>query len=299
MPGRRPWRGVRVGGRVAAVLVLIAMAALLGRPGPAVASPPSGAAVVLASPAPALVLLSQTPWVTPGQGFDLHLRTASTSVPASRLGVAVSVYPCLSSVSGFDQSVGSGPIGTPVSSTTSPVGLSGLPVVAGGGIDLSMPVEVGGTGSGPGSDTAPFTIHLLPVGGQCQSFPAGVFPVRVQLVDTARDSVLGSITTHLVYTEAGATTQRLRVAVVLPVQVTQRASRAPSPAALLARPSAALDHPCLRRRDGRGRYGGHDRHPHPSDRPAHAPGQRADSGAPRRHLTWIHPGPARRAGRLT
>ena len=191
---------------------------------------------------PALVLLSQTPWVTPGQSFDLDLR-ASTNVPVSRLGVAVSVYPCLSSVSGFDQSVNTGPTGAPVSSTTSPVALGGLPAVAGGGVHLSLPVVVGGAGSGAGSPGTPFIIRLQAVAGQCGLFPAGVFPVRLQLVDTSGGSVLGSFTTHLVYTEATSTTQKLRVAVVLPVQLTQRAARSPSPAALLARPTAALTTP--------------------------------------------------------
>lgn len=193
-------------------------------------------------PSPALVLLSQTPWVTPGQAFSLDLRT-STGVPAARLGVTVSVYPCLSSLSGFEQSVGAGPTGTPVSSTSSPIALSGLPTAAGGGVHLSLPVEVGGTGSGAGSAGAPFTIHLQAVAGQCGLFPAGVFPVRIQLVDTSGGSVLGSFTTHLVYTEATSTTQRLRVAVVLPVHLTQRAARSPSSSALLARPEAALATP--------------------------------------------------------
>ena len=240
--GRRRWS--RAGGAVG-VAAGILVAALLGHPDLAVASPAAGGSTVLDPPSPALVLLSQTPWVTgaPGQAFDLHLRAASTSLPASRLGFSVSVYPCLSSVSGFDQSVGSGPTGTPVSSTTAPVALSALPTVVGGGVDLSIPVDVGDTGSGSVAAASPFTIHLLPVAGQCQSFPAGVYPVRVQVVDTSSGSVLGSITTELVYTEAAATTQRLRVAVVLPVQVTQRAARAPSPAALLARPTSALTTP--------------------------------------------------------
>ncbi len=105
-----------------------------------------------------------------------------------------------------------------------------------------MPVVVGGTTTAGGPSA--FTIHLRPVGGQCQSFPAGgVFPVRIQLVDTSGPAVLGSFTTHLVFTEASAGTQPLRVAVTLPVQITQGASRSPTPAELLARPSAALATP--------------------------------------------------------
>jgi hypothetical protein len=120
--------------------------------------------------------------------------------------------------------------------------VAGLPAVN-GGFDLSLPVVVGGPATASTPTAAPFTIHLVAVGGQCQSYPAGVFPVRIQLVDTASGTPLGSFTTHLVYTDAPADTQRLRVGVALPVQVVQRASRAPSPAVLLARPAAALTTP--------------------------------------------------------
>jgi len=222
---------------------LVAALALLMPSGPAHASTSGSPAVELTTPSPALVLESQTAWVTPGGSFDLHLRTGTTDVPAADLGVGVSVYSCLSSVSGFDQSLGTGPLGTPVSSTTAPLSVSGLPAVPGGGFDLSMPVVVGGTSPASPSTGGAFTIRLLPAGEQCQSFPAGVFPVRIQLVDTSAGTVLGSFTTHLVYTEATAGTQRLRVGVVLPVQATQQASRGPSPAELLARPSAALATP--------------------------------------------------------
>lgn len=209
----------------------------------ATAPAPAGAAtgtVRLDAASPTLVLVSQSGWVTPGQSFDLHLRPTGTSVPTARLGLTVSVYSCLSSVSGFDQSVTAGPTGTPVSSTASPIAVSDLAAVA-GGVDLSLPVVVGTTA--PAAPGAPFTIRLLPVGEQCGSFPAGVFPVRVQLVDTGGGAVLGSFTTHLVYTDAPAATQRLRVGVVLPVGTTQRASRAPSATELLAHPDAALATP--------------------------------------------------------
>ena len=89
-------------------VALLAALALVGTPGGAGAATtsPDGAG---RSSGPDLVLLSQTPWVTPGQVFDLHLRADAPSVPATHLGVSVSVYSCLSSVSGFDQSLGAGP----------------------------------------------------------------------------------------------------------------------------------------------------------------------------------------------
>jgi hypothetical protein len=211
-------------------------------------SAPTGAATVApaaevaVAPSPPLLLLSQTPWVVPGGTLDLHLQ-AVTRTATSDLGVGVSVYSCLSSVSAFDQSLTGTPTGPPVSATTSPIAVSGLTALPGGGFDLPMPVSVTGTTTGSTPSAAPFAIELQAGSGQCQSFPGGVYPVRIQLVDTATGTVLGGFTTHLVVSEAPSDTQRLRVAVVLPVQVTQTAAADPTPAALLARPSAALAEP--------------------------------------------------------
>jgi hypothetical protein len=199
--------------------------------------------MALAFTTPSLVVLSQTPWVVPGQDFDLHLRAAATAGPTADLGITVSVYSCLSSLSGFDQSLESTPSGTPESSTTAALPVSGLAPLPGGGFDLPMPVEVEGTGPTGTGPTGTFTIDLQPENEQCQSFPSGVFPIRIQLVDLSTGAVVGSLITHLVYTEAPADTQRLRVAVVLPIQLTQTAARSPSPAELLARPGAALATP--------------------------------------------------------
>jgi len=215
---------------------------VLGAPSVAGAAPTPGAPAKATptSARPALALLSQTQWVPPGQVFDLHLGTAAPSVPTADLGLTVSVYPCLSSVSGFDQSL-SGALGAPVSATSSPIHVAGLGE-APGGVDLPMPVVVGSGTSTP-TASAPFTIHLQSEGGQCQSFPAGVFPVHLQLLDTRTNGVVGSFTTHLVVTDAPTDTLRLRVGVVLPVQVTQQATHDPSPVDLLARPSSALATP--------------------------------------------------------
>ncbi len=77
-------------------------------------------------------------------------------------------------------------LGSPVSSTTSahPARLAAGRCPA-GGVDLA---HARGGGErvlrGHHPQTA-FTIHLLPASEQCRSFPSGVFPVRVQLVDTS------------------------------------------------------------------------------------------------------------------
>jgi hypothetical protein len=180
--------------------------------------------------------------VTPGQVFHLHLKASST-LPASSLGLTVSVYPCLSTVSGFDQSLTGSGLGNPVSSTTSAIPLGSLPALSGGGVDLAMPVVVGSGAPSAATPQTAFTIHLLAAGEQCRSFPAGVFPVRVELVDTSGSAVVGSFVTHLVTTEATGASQPLRVAVVLPVHLTLGPAHAPSTADLLARPSSALATP--------------------------------------------------------
>jgi hypothetical protein len=190
-----------------------------------------------------LTVLSQSSTVAPGQPFDLQLRASDSSVPTAALGVTVAVYSCLSSVSAFDQSVSasSGPSGTPISSTPTPLAVSGLPAVAGRGFDLSMPVVVGSNdaGSTPGG----FTIDLTSASGQCGLYPSGVYPVRVELVDTADKQVIAGITTHLVYADAAAGTQKLRVAIVLPVQIAPVPATTPATAQLLAQPGSALDPP--------------------------------------------------------
>jgi hypothetical protein len=190
----------------------------------------------------ALVLEYQTPWVVPGQPFDLKLVTGVPSVPTSQLGLTVSVYACLSSVSGFDQSLATSPSSSAaLSSTPSPIPVDGLPVASNGVVDLSMPVVVG-TGKAPGSP--PFTIDLPPSPSQCGAYPeGGVFPIRVQLVNTATNQVLGGFTTHLVYTDPAPGTQRLRVAVVLPLRAAIGPATAPDAHQLLSKPSAALDPP--------------------------------------------------------
>ena len=73
--------------------------------------------------------------------------------------------------------------------------------------------------------------------------PSGVYPVRLQLVDTGNGQSVGAFTTHLIFTETPASTQRLRVAVILPIAATLTPATGPDRAQLTARPGAALDQP--------------------------------------------------------
>ena len=168
------------GRRLPAALLLAALVvvALVATSAPSVSAAtgpggraPSSAQVLIT---PSLQLLSQTGWVGVGGTFDLHLK-ASTSTPTSSLGVEVSVYPCLSTLSGFDKSLTTTDPGEPMSATRSAIPLASLPPVAGGGVDLAMPVVEGSPDAGAGAVPAPFTIQLLPVSEQCGAFPPGCF----------------------------------------------------------------------------------------------------------------------------
>ena len=211
-----------------------------GHPSASAGARPPAASSTAAGP---LTVVSQSSTVSPGQPFDLQLRVSDSAVPAAALGVTVAVYSCLSSVSAFDQSVSasSGPSGTPISSTPSPLAVSGLPAVGDNGVNLSMPVVVGSDDAS--TPAGAFTIDLTPASGQCGLYPSGVYPVRVQLVNTTDKQVVAGFTTHLIYTDAAAGTQKLRVAIVLPVQTAPVPASAPAAAQLLAQPSAALDPP--------------------------------------------------------
>ena len=202
----------------------------------------SGAVPPTPTAGPPLILVSQTPWVAQNGSFDLKLRTGAGVPPASQLGVSVSVYPCLSSISGFDQSVNStvGPAGTPIDATRSPMAVTALPAITSGGFDVSMPVYVGHGFTAPSGE---FAIDLPTGGSQCGNAPSGVYPVRVQLVNTTSGQSVGGFTTHLVFTGTPATTQRLRVAVVLPVAATLTAATAPGTVRLTTRPTTALAPP--------------------------------------------------------
>lgn len=202
---------------------------------PHLSGDPSRSALPFTEP---LTLLDQSAWVSKGQSFDLHLGVSNPQ----GLALSVAVFPCLTSISAFDQSLGTnGPVGSPVWETNGGVSVTALPVLPGGGVDLSMPVAT--TYAGP--DPSPLTIQLTDGGNECPAFPSGVFPVRVRLVRSSTNTVLSSITTDLVFADLSPHTQRLRVAVVLPMATTQTATSATPTARVVARPMSVLQPPAL------------------------------------------------------
>jgi len=227
---------------VATLAALVALAVgPVAVPGVAQAAPQAAATVSVATTAPtALVLTGQSPWLTPGQPFDLRvaLGRGAGSAPASSLGLTLSVYSCLTSVSGFDEAAASdaAPSGRPISS--SPVlPWTALPAAV-RGVALDIPVS---TASDPATSTGPggYVIDLHDADAGC-----GVYPVRVELVASPGGAVIGGITTFLVYTDAAADTERLRFAEEVPLATTVAATgHRPTTRALLADPAAGLSRP--------------------------------------------------------
>jgi hypothetical protein len=185
-----------------------------------------------------LELVSQTPWVTPAADqFDLRLRAGAGAPAPADLGLSVAVYSCLSSVSALTQSLAAAePQGTPVARTTTPLPWTGLPTVD-GAADLTLTID---TGDQVGElSPADLTVHLQADDAECG---AGVYPVHLQLVDTASGSAVDAITTDLVYVTATAP-RKLQVATVIPLSLTIGPAVRPTDTQLLASPADALARP--------------------------------------------------------
>lgn len=208
--------------------------------GASAAAAAAGASSAAGSPSSSgsLILNYQSPWVTPDQPFDVKLRTGAGSPANSDLGLSVSVYGCLTSVSSFDQAAtASSPTGTPIARTTSPLPWSSLHPDA-TGVDLSFGVSTSTSASSTISTPNP-TIAIRAGGSSCQE---GVFPVRLQLENTSSGAALASLTTFMVYVTAPAT-QKLRFAMVVPVSTTSTPAPQPSASSLLANPLTSLTRP--------------------------------------------------------
>ena len=226
---------------VCAALAAVAMGMAPASAAVAAASSPTGGAT-----SPALTLVSQTNWVTTAHPtFDLVLAAGTGTPSVGQLGITIALYPCLGTPSGFDQTVTSksGPSEKPLTTTTNPIPWTSLTPAPGGGVDVPIPVVTdGSTSSASGAPLGGFAARL----SDCDVANGGVYPVRVQLVDTRSNPVafVGALTTHLVYSTAPASTQKLRFAWELPIQTPiPAAAAAPSPSTLAANPLSALSKP--------------------------------------------------------
>ena len=184
-------------------------------------------------------MVSQTPWVTPTvPQFDVRLRARSGTVPPADLGLSVAVYSCLTSVSALNQSLSdTNPPGTPVARTTSPLPWLGLRNV-GGSADLTLTV----TDTDSANSQLSPTDTTVPLGAVDPDCGGGVYPVHLQLVNTATGATLSALTTDLIYVSADAR-RKVQVATVVPLALAIGPSSRPSDSDLLASPYNALSRP--------------------------------------------------------
>ena len=152
--------------------------------------------------APALELLSQTPWVGPGQPMTLHLGVGSA--PRASLTVVLALFQHLTTRSAFSQTENGTEAGPVLWSTS--VGVATLPPDPQGGVDVVLPVS---SGDAP-APAGPLTANLGCSLGNC----GGVYPLRVELT-SAGGSSRAVFTTYLVYASPPPTTQKLRFSLVV------------------------------------------------------------------------------------
>lgn len=197
-------------GRPVFALALAAAGATLLAGAPAGArgvSPPAHlAAGGSSSGGPALTLLSQSPWVGPGQSMQLRLGLGGA--PASAASITFTLFSHLTSRSAFAETAGGTAVGNSLGSST--VQASTLAPDPQGGVDVTVPVE---SGDAAAAGTGAFTANLDCAAGSC----GGVYPLRVQL--SVAGGTRTSLITYLVYANPPADTQRLRLALVMPLSL--------------------------------------------------------------------------------
>jgi hypothetical protein len=171
-----------------------------------------GSRGLIGTPEPRLALVSQTPIVEPGQpAFTLTFRLVGGVAPAPGTKVAVTVYDGLSSRSALDQSLRDRGLVNPLVSFA-PTDLDQLPRNQTGDFELTVPVETasGTRGSSPAVDLA--------------GSPGGVYPLVVTLMSATTGEVVQRLVTYLVFATPSAQSQRVDVALVLPLQAPVRLS---------------------------------------------------------------------------
>jgi Family of unknown function (DUF6049) len=218
-PAGRRWReAVRTTGAalvVAAGGLIPAAQAAAGPQAPSPGVPPSGADAGASSSgsvgaAPGVqqgpdrvTLLSQSPWVEPGQSF--HLQLEITAPQPAHEYLSLQQYGVLVPRSYFDEAL-SGDIAEPEQGAAETFPLSTLRADSSGGVDLDIPVTTSSSASGgPG----------FQVGSA-----SGVYPIQIGLYNDNNALQGQLLTTFLVYVQGPSSVTQyppLSVALVVPV----------------------------------------------------------------------------------
>jgi Family of unknown function (DUF6049) len=172
---------------------------------PAVQAAASGGETTGAPSTPSIVLTSQTPWVKTGQPFALSV-DIHANVAESDLAVTLSAYTPPEGQSSFDETIEGDTGNETLLSDTPLVQLKSLPA-SGSRYGLRVGITAAGYTAPPGA----LDLNLQCSAGSC----SGVYPLRVQLMDTATGSVLAELVTYILFVESQVGS-RLRVSLVTP-----------------------------------------------------------------------------------
>ena len=192
-------------------LVFVAPAATAATTG--AASPAARSAAT----APALSLVSQSPWVTAGQPWHVQLSLGALG-PLSSLRLVMTVDEEVRDRSTFVQTL----TGADERELDQPQDIA----LTAGHLTLALPVVTGSGATPTGSPEIDLQCPDLP--GYCQ----GVYPVSFELERAASGSVVGRVQTYVTYVE-GVSSSRLRLALVVPFRAPVSVRRTPDPASAL------------------------------------------------------------------
>jgi hypothetical protein len=160
----------------------------------------------VASPAPSIVDTSQSPFVKTGQPFDMTVAVES-NVPGSELGVSLSIYTPPNGQLSFDDTISGDTSDETLLSDTQTVQLNSLPARG-----SAFRLEVGISAGNYTPPAGPLDLDLSCEVDSC----SGVYPLRVQLMDTATGSVLAELVTYVIFVESQVGS-RLRVSLIAPI----------------------------------------------------------------------------------
>ncbi len=203
-------------------LVLVGTSSLAAPPAGATSRTGSGSGVGVAGgaggashgTATALQLTYQSPWVQPGQAYDLQLQT-QRSTAATPLNLQVTVYNRVIARSQFERSLTAVPSTADVLDQTAAIQLSRLRASGRpGGVDLSVGVTPGPGSTGPAPPDVDATLDLGCGNGNGGGACTGVYPIVVTL-QRPDGSEMAHLSTFLSY--AGARSANpLRFAFIVP-----------------------------------------------------------------------------------
>jgi len=170
---------------------------------------------------PWIELVHQTDWVTPNSSFNLLLSVNPHQFRQSQLKLSITLFRRLRSRSAFQLTIHN-QYPTPVLQQLPAIPLSSISPAALHDIKINFPV-VTSSSTSSSTEISPTTHIVLDCSpGNC----GGVYPVRIELINTTTNHRISEITTHLIYTNPPPSSLKLRFAMIMGAQPALLPSRA-------------------------------------------------------------------------